>query len=238
VTEVDRQGNVVRQIEVPATHHAEVLPSGDLLVVDAARNLVSEIDPASGRPVWTWNAADHILPYGAATYVGYTPEQFPNRAQRNMYLEFFEGNPLNRGWTHVNSAQRLANGNTILSLRNFDLIVEVDPRGDVVWSYGGLVLKHQHCAWVLDNGHLLVSDNGNGRIIEVDRATQRIVWEYRGDLKFATQGCAYRLPNGNTMITDSGNLRVIEVNSRGEIVWELKVQVPQTVPLYRAWWSP
>jgi outer membrane protein assembly factor BamB len=238
VTEVDRQGNVVRQLEVAATHHAEVLPGGNLLLVDAARNLVSEVDPASGNTVWTWNALDHIQPYNAATYVGYTPEQFPNRAQRNMYVEFFEGNPLNRGWTHVNSAQRLGNGNTVLSLRNFDLIVEVDPSGDVVWSYGALVLKHQHCAWVLDNGHLLITDNGNARIIEVDRATQRIVWEYREGLKFAIQACAYRLPNGDTLITDSGNQRILEVDPDGKTVWELKVQVPETIPLYRAWWSP
>jgi hypothetical protein len=238
VTEVDRQGNAIRQLEVPATHHAELLASGTLLLVDAARNLVSEIDFASGRVIWSWNALDHIRPYNAVTYVGYTPEQFPNRAQRNMYLEFFEGNPLNRGWTHVNSAQRLANGNTILSLRNFDLIVEVDPRGDVVWSYGALVLKHQHCAWVLENGHLLITDNGNARIIEVDRATQSIVWEYRQGLRFAIQACAYRLPNGNTFITDSGNQRVLEVDPAGKTLWELKVQVPETIPLYLAWWSP
>jgi hypothetical protein len=155
-----------------------------------------------------------------------------------MYLEFFEGNPVNRGWTHVNSAQRLANGNTLISLRNFDLVVEVDPRGDVVWSYGALVLKHQHCAWLLDNGHLLITDNGNARIIEVDRATQRIVWEYGEGLKFAVQACAYRLPNGDTLITDSGNQRILEVDPAGKRVWELKVQVPETIPLYRAWWSP
>ena len=161
---------------------------------------MSELDFTSGKELWAWNALDRLKEYDGASYVGYTPERSPNRAQRNMYVEFFEGNPLNPGWTHVNSAQRLPNGNTILSLRNFDLVVEVDPQGNVVWSYGALVLKHQHCAWVLDNGHLLIADNGNARIIEVDRATQRIVWEYRGGLKFATQGCAYRLPNGDTLI--------------------------------------
>jgi hypothetical protein len=238
VTEVDRQGNVVRQIQAHATHHAELLPGGHVLLVDAALNRVSEFDFQSGNNVWTWDAVDHIAPYNSANYVGYTPEQFPNRGLRNMYVEFFEGNPLNRGWTHVNSAQRLANGNTILSLRNFDLVVEVDRKGDIVWSYGALVLKHQHCAWVLENGHLLVTDNGNARIIEVDRATHRIVWEYRGGLSFATQGCAYRLPSGNTLITDSGNLRILEVNPAGRTLWELKVQVPATIPLYRAIWSP
>ena len=130
------------------------------------------------------------------------------------------------------------NGNTVISLRNFDLVVEVDPQGQVVWTFGPLVLKHQHCAWVLNSGNLLVSDNGNAWIIEVDRATQQIVWEYAGGLNFPTQGCAYRLPSGNTLITDSANLRVLDVTPEKQVAWMLKVETPGTAPLYRAWWSP
>jgi len=107
-----------------------------------------------------------------------------------------------------------------------------------VWTYGALVLKHQHCPWVLENDHLLVADNGNGRVIEVDRATQQIVWEYADGLRFPVQGCAYRLPSGNTLISDSENRRVLEVTPDKQVAWELKVQIPATSGLYRAWWSP
>src|SRR5207253_3267796 len=137
-----------------------------LLTVDAGRDLVSEVDGA-GFAVWSWNAGDHILPYGPATYTGHQRTNTLNRNLRNMFAEFAEGlNVTWRDWTHVNSAQRLANGNTIISLRNFDLVIEVNHVGQVVWTFGPLVLKHQHCAWVLPNGHLLVTDNGNARVIE------------------------------------------------------------------------
>ncbi len=51
------------------------------------------------------------------------------------------------------------------------------------------------------------------------------------------QGASYRLPSGNTMITDSGNRRIVEVTPDKQVAWELKVQTPRTLGLYRAWWS-
>ena len=245
--EIDRAGNVVREQRVPATHHAELLPNGNLLLADSNHDLVSELDP-TGRTVWSWSARDQIRQYDQRTFVGFRPSNADARNLGNMYADYREGMPVpgsgyafpyaGADWTHVNSAQRLPNGNTLLSLRNFDLVVEVDARGQVVWSYGPLVLKHQHCAWALGNGNLLISDNGNARVIEVDRASQRIVWQYAEGLRFPVQGCAYRLPSQNTLITDSANLRVIEVTPDQQLAWELKVLTPGTSPLYRAWWSP
>jgi hypothetical protein len=234
VQEVDRSGAVVRKQRLPATHHAELLPNGNLLLVDYARNMASEMD-WSGQTVWRWKADERILPYTPKTYVGLGIGRFPEIYLGNMYAHHREGPD---DWTHINGAQRLPNGNTVLSLRNLDLVVEVDPRGEVVWTFGALVIKHQHCAWVLDNGNLLVTDNGNARVIEVDRASQRIVWEFREGLLMPAQACAYRLPSGNTLITDSQNLRVLEVTPDKRIAWELVVKTPATVPLYRAWWSP
>ena len=90
---------------------------------------------------------------------------------------------------------------------------------------------------MLENGHLLVTDNGNGRVIEVDRATQQVVWEYNTGLNMLIEGCAYRLPGGgNTLITDSGNRRVIEVTPEKAVAWELIVKTPIET-LYRAFWS-
>jgi hypothetical protein len=246
VMEVNRASTIVREQALAATHHAELLPNGNLLLVSSPKDRVSEVD-RDGNEVWYWDAEDYILRYSPQTYVGYQPPLAVNAEIRNMYAEYREASPSaayvavdspGSEWTHVNSAQRLPNGNTIISLRNLDLVVEVNPKGDVVWTYGALVLKHQHCPWVLDNNHLLVADNGNGRVIEVDRATQQIVWEYADGLRFPVQGCAYRLPSANTLITDSENRRVLEVTPDKQVAWELKVQVPATSGLYRAWWSP
>lgn len=245
VYEVDQGRNVVRRQSLPATHHAEMLPDGNLLLVDSVGDTVNEVAP-DGRFVWTWDGAEHIQRYTPQNYTGLPQGAVGGSSIRNMYAHFREGmlpgnDPLagaGGDWLHLNSAQRLPNGNTVLSIRNLDLVAEVNPRGEVVWSYGALVLKHQHCAWVLENGNLLVSDNGNARIIEVDRGTQEIVWEYSEGLMFPVMGCAYRLPDGNTLITDSGNRRAIEVTPDKRVVWELKLETPGAAGLYRAWWSP
>ena len=232
VLEVNRSGQVVREIYVPASWHAEFLPNGNLLAVDAIGNVVTEVGP-SGNIVWRWSPADHILPYNTGTYKGFEKET----SIKNIYADSPYARMWVDDWTHVNSAQRLTNGNTVLSLRNLDLVVEVNPKGGVIWTYGPLVLKHQHCAWILDNGHLLVTDNGNGRVIEVDRSTQQIVWEYGEGLNMPNNGCAYRLPSGNTLITDAHNRRIVEVTPDKQVAWELTVKTP-TFQLYRAWWSP
>jgi len=236
VVEVDRAKNIVRHDLVPATHHAEILPSGNLLLVDSGRDRVTEMNP-HGDVVWTWDAHEQLRSYGPSNFVGMSEADAGSRSIQNAYADFREGGLLNPEWTHMNSAQRLSNGDTLISLRNFDLVIEVDRSGRTVWSFGPLIIKHQHCAWMLENGDLLISDNGNGRIIEVNRQ-QQIVWQYSQGLNFATQGCAYRLPSGNTLITDATNHRILEVSPSSQLVWELKVQTPGVIPLYRAWWVP
>jgi len=234
IIEVDRAGHVVRKLQTGVTHHAEQLANGNYLVVDEVSITVRELDPA-GRVVWSWDPRDHIKPFDAETYANFnaTPT-----VQDVYSLGYERPGIVNYDWIHVNSAQRLPNGNTLISLRNLDLVVEVNRAGSVVWTYGALVIKHQHCAWDLGNGHILITDNGNARIIEVDRTTQQIVWEYSGGLNLPFAGCAYRQPNGNTFITDSGNLRVLEVSPDKRVVWQLKITTPATTALYRAWWSP
>jgi hypothetical protein len=239
VVEVDQAGNVVSKISVPVTHHAELLPNGNYLAVSARPNLVTELTRA-GAVVWQWDASAAILPYSSETFVGMRNTLTGMPEIRSVYSEVWEGQPLGigRDTFHLNSAQRLANGNTLVSIRNLDLVAEVDPRGQVVWTYGALAIKHQHCAWELPNSNLLITDNGNARVIEVDRKTQQIVWQYDEGLNMEIQACAYRLPNGNTLITDSGYRRIIEVKPDKSLAWELVVQTPGTQPLYRAWWVP
>lgn len=48
------------------------------------------------------------------------------------------------------------NGDTMIDLRNFDMIIIVNSDGDVVWSFGRGVLNHQHDPELLPNGHILI----------------------------------------------------------------------------------
>jgi hypothetical protein len=124
---------------------------------------------------------------------------------------------------------RFKAGNLLICFRNVNQIAVMDPaRMEVLWSWGEGILEWPHHPTMLENGHILIYDNGTERqytrILELDPHTEEIVWEYDGgpDNRFfsPTKGSAQRLPNGNTLICDADNGRVIEVTMDGEIVWE------------------
>jgi hypothetical protein len=97
-----------------------------------------------------------------------------------------------------------------------------------MWSWGSGVLSAPHDATLLDNGNILIFDNGVGRnwsrVVEVDPIARQVVWEYHAaekeDFYSVTRGAAQRLANGNTLITESGRGRLFEVTPEGDIVWE------------------
>jgi hypothetical protein len=82
-------------------------------------------------------------------------------------------------------------------------------------------LSNPNSAELLANGHILIADENNNRVIEVTR-DKHIVWQYGNPRDTNTlSGAAFasRLENGDTLITDSGNSRVVEVNHDKQVVW-------------------
>lgn len=161
---------------------------------------------------------------------------------------------------HLNSVQLIertipdvcSKGDLLVSIRELDLIAFVDPRmGDVRWTWGPGELEGQHHPTLLDNGHILVFDNGRrrgfSRVLEVDPRSREIVWLYRDepmvDFFSKSRGGCQRLPNGNTLITESDRGRIFEVTLVGELVWKFLAPVrthrardgvkKQRVPVYR-----
>ncbi len=55
-------------------------------------------------------------------------------------------------------------------------VVEFDTRGHLMWRFGGL--NHPSLALPLPNGDILVNDDFNHRVIVIDQAAHRIVWQY------------------------------------------------------------
>ncbi|MBM4269427.1 MAG: hypothetical protein FJ144_22940 [Deltaproteobacteria bacterium] len=134
---------------------------------------------------------------------------------------------------HPNSIQVLKQplsggkaGDVLLCIRELDLVAIVDlEEKRVVWEWGPGELDAPHHATILENGHILVFDNGRrrrwSRVVEIDPASKRIVWQYRADGFFSKlRGAAQRLPNGNTLITESTKGRAFEVTPAGDVVWE------------------
>jgi hypothetical protein len=81
---------------------------------------------------------------------------------------------------------------------------------------------------VLPNGHVLVPEAANNRVVEYD-AEGRGVWEATIDQPIA----AVRLPNGNTLVTSMTENRAVEVNRDGKEVWQFKADSRVTRALRR-----
>ena len=79
------------------------------------------------------------------------------------------------------------------------------------------------CAERLPDGNTLITDSGNNRIVEVNKA-KKVVWSYvtntrTGSVANPLPTRAVRLQNGHTLISDQFNHQVISVDSKGNIVW-------------------
>ncbi len=120
-------------------------------------------------------------------------------------------------------------GDWLISMRELDLIGIVDTKNEkFTWSWGPGELDMQHHPTLLENGNVLIFDNGwrrgFSRIVELNPLTKKIVWEYKSDppQQFFTynKGGNQRLPNGNTLITESNEGRVFEITKDGKVVWE------------------
>ncbi len=137
-------------------------------------------------------------------------------------------------WAVCNSVRELANGDLIVGYRSASTVLVLDRETRAVrWRIGPELLAQQHDPHVLDNGNVLVFDNGTfrdgvtmpySRVLEIDRDTKEVVWQYADTpaQNFYTpyMGSAQRLPNGNTLITEANFGRIFEVTAAGQVVWE------------------
>ncbi len=119
-------------------------------------------------------------------------------------------------------------GDVLFCIRHLNIVGAVDiEKREIVWYWGQDELEYPHHPSLLDNGNILIFDNGyqrkSSRVIELDPRSGEIVWEYKGDppesFYSSSRGAAQRLPNGNTLIAEAKG-RVIEVTKSGEVVWE------------------
>lgn len=118
-----------------------------------------------------------------------------------------------------------AKGNLLVSMRTIDSVAIVKPDSlDVLWLWGPSILRGQHHATLLDNGHVLVFNNGleASGAIEVDPLTWQVEWQYSPGKEFfsRSRGAAQRLPNGNTLLSASDKGYAREVTPQGRVVWE------------------
>jgi outer membrane protein assembly factor BamB len=124
-----------------------------------------------------------------------------------------------------NSAERLANGNTLIADQGGNRVLEVSAAGSIVWQYPAVIhtarLNAPAFASRLPTGHTLITDSNNDRILEVMGSD--VVWTYDTSARWVPGDPlptrAVRLANGHTLITETLNDQVIEVDAEGNLVY-------------------
>jgi hypothetical protein len=149
----------------------------------------------------------------------------------------------------TNGAERLADGLTVMAGTGIpagassflpggcvdNRVIVVDHDGNIVWQYGqaGVTGSGPNQLNVpvfviqLPNHHFLITDQGNNRIIEVNKA-KKVVFSYgptSGPGALNSPNSAELLPNGHILIADENNNRAIEITRSGKIVWQIGTEV-------------
>jgi len=194
----------------PLRLNREFNEPGNVLIADQFNNRVIEVNPA-GTILWSFGLGPNDL--SARSIIGC------NDAQRVGPLTLMAGTGTPPGV--IPQAPDGAVDNRVIL---------VDPFGRILWQYGqfgqtgsgfDLLNTPVQCTW-LPNTHVLITDQGNNRIIEVTLA-KRIVWEYPGSNtnkadQLNSPNSAELLENGHILIADELNNRAIEVTRADHIV--------------------
>lgn len=179
---------------------------GNILIADQFNNRVIEIDP-EGHIVWQWGLGPKNVT--AKSIVGVNDAE---RVGRDTLMAGTGAPPM----TEPLCPQGCADNRVIL----------VDSQGNIVWQYGEFGVTGAgpdqlnapvQATWTPLNT-VYITDQGNQRVIEVDRNTKKICWQYgkTGDAgsgfnQLNNPNSAELLTNGDVLIADEGNNRVIEV---------------------------
>ncbi|MCY7410163.1 MAG: aryl-sulfate sulfotransferase, partial [Chitinophagales bacterium] len=198
---------------------------------------IQELDVANDV-IWEWSGWDHFNITDAVSTVSLTGPTVD--------------------YVHPNAVSRDYDGNIILSSRHLSEVTKINREtGEFIWRLNGENnqftfvddnitghFSYQHDARRLDNGNLILFNNGNHllpikssakeyKIDEVNKIAT-LVWYYEhpdvnGNTVFGSAtGSSQRLANGNTLIdwgTSTNNPdrpMFTEVDSNKNIVWEMK----------------
>jgi hypothetical protein len=208
--------------------------------------IIQELDP-NGNLVWEWSGWDHF--------------DFDDTV-RPLLLEAEPPAPVD--FVHANGLALDLDGNILLSSKHLDEITKINREtGEIMWRLGGELdpnneftfindplagFSAQHSPLVLENGNLLVFDNGTGHsprqsraveyVLNVEQRTATMVWEYSNGQYAAGMGSVQRLDNGNTFIGwgSSQGVAASEITPDGQAIFELTL--PPSQISYRAYRLP
>jgi hypothetical protein len=212
VIELDPETNEAiwrESFDIHDTHDVDHINDNQLLIANMRNNddgvsndRVFIYDRTNNTIVWEWSFREH----------------YPNGTDGGFSAD----------WTHVNDVDKIADGEYLVSPRNFDQAIVLDRSTNAIDYRLGTDDEHttlfeQHNPdWLQSEDGtptILVADSENDRVVEYERrdGQWRETWVVTG---FNWPRDADRLENGNTLVTDSLNHRVVEITPNGTVVWE------------------
>lgn len=184
--------------------------------------------------VFEWNSANY------PELLAETDDIYYNQYATSPKVDYFHFNAINIDPN---------DNNFIVSARHTNTVYKINrTTGSIMWRFGGknddfnltgnTVISHQHHATILNNGNLLLFDNGvtkspqQSRLVEFsineNNFTATIAHEYSESGKFLNiMGSAQKLTNGNYFIGWGGHITsqvnanksdITEVNASGNIL--------------------
>ncbi|KAL0058749.1 hypothetical protein AAF712_014557 [Marasmius tenuissimus] len=193
--------------------------------------VVQEVDIETGNVLFTWNSLDHIDPSESYVSPGSSGGSFDSP------WDYF----------HINSIDKDARGNYLISPRHCNALYYVDGRsGEILWKLGGknssfemgegTDFAYQHDArWAGENRISLfdnagtdwtsTADTARGMLLEVDTAAMKVTL-IREFLPYArqtspSQGNMQMLDDGNVLIGWGSKPYFSEYDSNGNMMYSV-----------------
>lgn len=217
-------------------------PQRVLLVSDhGIRGQIVALEWPSGRELWTVpNRRGHDvqpLPGGHILYTIGDAHQVVEMDAKHQPVWTYGPE---EGLLHPISAQRLANGNTLIGYAQSGKVIEIDRDRKIVWRYESPDLANMRMrnSRRTPAGTTLISIEAAGKIIEVNQAGE-IIWSFTGEggpKRRPYKG--HRLPNGNTLITMTDPGEVVEVDPSGKVVRSIAGAKPDIQLIWASGFDP
>ena len=218
---IDRKCNVIWQYRTSkVSHDADLLPNGNVLYTyawdDTSDAQAVEVDP-SGRIVWSWRAHGRLDPSWKSISTDGDSAGDLRGGSRRSGGGSGQGGGRGEGYTHANAVVRLADGDTLVSLRNFHRVVRVGRDGAVKRAYGPI--NRVHDPSLLPDGRLVAADHVPMSVVILGNGPPRVLFSNPIDMKPIRT--VEPLANGNFLV--AGGRDIVEINGAGAILWHVRV---------------
>jgi hypothetical protein len=199
---ISREGEIVWQhLTSTLSHDADLLENGNVIYVNGwdkpSDAQVTEVD-ANGDVVWSWHAK------------GKVDEGWRKAAEDEPHDSY----------GHTNAVVRLPDGDTLISLRNFNRVFRVSADGKIKQTWGPIDRAHEPTLQA--DGALIVSKHGRRRhnVMSVSPSgRERLIFD--NEIGIRPIRTVETLENGNMLLT--GGEEIVEIDRAGGIVWHAAI---------------